>query len=347
MKTKLYNIIFLFTFSLTVYSQQTSIKTDINYFFDNTEFNRSTVNDDQTMTGTHLQSVLNFRIDSTQSINAGINLLTLAGGIKIIERPSPIAFYNYKKQNMQLLAGAFPRKNLLDNYSDFFFQDSVINFRPIMHGIFWEVKKNKNRFFNIWLDWTGMKDSLNNESFFVGSSAQYSINNFYADFQSYMFHYAYPTTRIPDYYLCDNLLSQISLGYKIQNWAWIEKFNISSGILAGYERERAAVSPIHTPIGFVAKLEIEHKYIGLQSQLYLGEKRQILYPKYGNRVYWNNSFLRAGNYLETKLFLKLLNNKSVNARFTLNFHVSEGQLFHEQLFTVNASVDKLLSKMTK
>jgi hypothetical protein len=216
-----------------------------------------------------------------------------------------------------------------------------------MHGIYWKIGENKNRFFNIWLDWTGMKDSLNNESFFVGSSALYSIRNFYVDFQSYMFHYASPSTRIAGYYLCDNLLSQISIGYKIKDLKFIEKFNISTGVLAGYERERDGISPIHTPIGFTAKLEIEHKYIGLLSQLYLGDKRQILYPKYGNKVYWNNPFLQAGNYLETKLFLKLFNKKNINGKFSFNFHVSEGQLFHEQVFTLNASVDQILGRDRK
>jgi hypothetical protein len=271
----------------------------------------------------------------------------LAGGSRTFETPSPIAYYHNNKKNMQLFAGAFPRNQLLSNYSNFFFQDSVLNFRPLMHGVFWEVGKNKNHFFNVWLDWTGMRDEMNNESFFIGSSAQYSLNNFFAGFQSYMFHYAYPKTLIPGYYLCDNLLAQFELGYKIQNMDWLEKFRLSSGVLIGYERERDGFSSIQTPIGLVAKLEIEHKHLGLESQLYLGDKRQVLYPKYGNRVYWNNSFLRAGNYLENKVYLKLINNRAVIAKLSFNFHVSEGQLFHEQVLTVNASVDKILGRIRK
>lgn len=344
MKLKLSITFAALLFSLLIHSQGSVLVTDVKYFIDNTEFKRSTVQHDQTMSGTQLQTVLNLKIDRHQSINAGINLLMLAGGIRTFETPAPIAYYHNDRKNIQLLAGAFPRNKLLENYSNFFFQDSVLNYRPIMHGIFWETRENKNRFFNFWLDWTGMQDELNNESFFVGTSAQYGLSNFFAGFQSYMFHYAYPKTMVPGYFLCDNFLTQVELGYKIKQIALIEKFRLSGGVLFGYERERDGLAPAHMPIGLVAKLEVEHKYLGIESQLYLGDKRQVLYPKYGNRVYWNNSFLRAGNYLENKLFFKLVNNRVVNAKLSLNIHLSEGQIFHEQVLTVHASVDKILGR---
>jgi hypothetical protein len=40
----------------------------------------------------------------------------------------------------------------------------------------------------------------------------------------------------------------------------------------------------------------------------------------------------------------MLKSNRINGKLAMEFHVSEGKVFFEQLFTLSASVDKLLKK---
>ncbi|MEI7504948.1 MAG: hypothetical protein WCJ61_16860, partial [Paludibacter sp.] len=196
--------IFIFLFvNFGVFSQEIQWKTGLNYFFDNTEFVRSTLTKDQTMNGVHLAPELGIAYDSVHSVFGGINALKISGSKSFVDKIDFTAYYQYQAQNVKFQAGAFPRAELLSNYSDFFFQDSVRNFRPIMQGFYLKVGNN-NSFYNLWLDWVSHQTAVDRETFYIGASAHKSFGLLFADFQSYMFHYANVNPTNPTYHVCDN-----------------------------------------------------------------------------------------------------------------------------------------------
>ncbi|MGB4576594.1 MAG: hypothetical protein WBI06_06790, partial [Paludibacter sp.] len=81
---------------------------------------------------------------------------------------------------------------------------------------------------------------------------------------------------------------------------------------------------------------------GINSKLYTGEPRMRMYSKFSNNLYWGNPWLQSDFYLENKLYIKIINNKYVQGKIAYQLHVSENKVFHEQVFTLNASIDKLL-----
>ena len=87
------------------------------------------------------------------SINAGVNLLKIPGMDKVIDKVNVAMYYQYKSPKILFLAGSFPRSEVLGNYNNFFFKDSVNNFVPLMQGVFWQIGSDKN-FFNAWFDRT-------------------------------------------------------------------------------------------------------------------------------------------------------------------------------------------------
>jgi len=315
----------------------------LNYFFDNTEFSSSTLTIDQTMKGVHLIPGVAVEWDKNNSLHGGTDLLNISGSQKTIEKIDLVAYYQFQSRKTLFRAGSFPRQNILSNYSDFFFKDSIRYFRPNLQGLFWQVS-NPTSFFNLWLDWTGHQTATQRESFFIGASANKRQHLFFADFQSYMFHYANTAPRNPEYHVCDNLLAHLSAGVDLTSLTQLDTLMFAVGILQGFERERGMDNMTFTPTGLVVRNEIEYRKFGVSNTLYWGDARMKLYEKHGWNLYWSNPFLRSGSYFESKWYWNMLKNSYVNGKLAMEFHVSEGKVFFEQLFTLSASVDKLLKK---
>ena len=326
-------------------AQEFQWKAGLNYFFDNTEYAKSTLTKDQTMTGVHFSPEIGLKWDSVHSVYIGADLLKTSGSQNFIDIAQPIAYYRYQNRKVSFYAGAFPRAELLGNYSDLFFQDSVNYYRPTVQGFFWQVGK-KNAFFNLWLDWTGHQTAINRESFFIGASGYKKEGLFFADLQSYMFHFA-NTRPGSGFSVCDNLLGQLSVGANYSNQTGVDTLLVSVGVLAGVERDRGLTNGTNTPIGAVIRLNACYKGFGTQNMLYAGSPRDIFYNKYGTDFYWNNPFLRSGFYLESKWYLDIIRTQFINAKVNMNLHFSEGKVMYEQVFTVNALLDSSVKSKIK
>jgi len=321
-------------------------KAGLNYFFDNTEYAKSTITKDQTMTGVHFSPEIGVKWDSAHSIFVGGDILKTSGSQNIIDIAHPIAYYQFKKNNLSFVAGAFPRSELLSNYSDLFFQDSINYYRPTLNGFFWNVgKKNSN--FNLWLDWTGFQTATQRETFFIGASAYKKAGLFFADFQSYMFHFANTRPFTPTFNVCDNLLAQMSVGANYSNENGLDTLLFSVGVLAGVERDRGLASGTHTPLGAVMRLNAEYYGFGIQNTLYAGNPRNIFYSNYNTGMYWNNPFLRSGFYLQSKWYLNVIRSQFVNGKLSMNLHFSEGKVMFEQAFTIKALLDSSVKTKIK
>lgn len=338
MRKKLVLVFSILMVQFSISGQTFQWKAGLNYFFDNTEYAKSTLTKDQTMTGVHFSPEIGVKWDSVHSIFVGTDLLKISGSQNIIDIAQPIAYYRFQKPKVSFYAGVFPRSELLSNYSDLFFQDSVNYYRPTLQGFFWQAGK-KNFYFNLWLDWTGHETATNRETFFIGASAYKKSGLFFADFQSYLFHFANTHPRTPSFSVCDNLLSQLSVGANYSNQSGLDTLLLSVGVLAGYERDRGLASGTHTPIGAVVRLNAEYYGFGTQNTLYAGNPRNIFYSNYNTGMYWNNPFLRSGFYLQSKWYLNVIQSQFVNGKLSMNMHFSEGKVMFEQTFTVKALLD--------
>ncbi|MEI6554409.1 MAG: hypothetical protein WCL70_02345 [Paludibacter sp.] len=338
MKTTVLTVIFSVFFVSVLCAQKPLWNMNVNYFFDNTEYAKSSITKDQTMTGVHFTPEIGLAFDSVHSFFAGGDFLKVAGSDKFVDYIEPIAYYRYHTPKSTFYAGVFPRSELFSNYSDLFFQDSVAYFKPTVQGIFWQAGTN-NSFFNLWLDWTGHQTATVRETFFVGASAHHQFGLMFLDFQSYMFHFADTRPMNPTYSVCDNILAHLSVGVDFSNQTGIDTLLFAAGVLAGGERDRSVVNGSYFPIGAVIRLNAEYKGFGTQNMLYWGDRRDVFYNNYSNALYWNNPFLRAGFYFQSKWYLDVIRSQSVNGKLSMNLHFSEGKMMYEQVFTLRAMLN--------
>lgn len=324
--------------NLNVQAQELQWKTGFNYFFDNTEFARSSITIPQTMTGVHLSPEIGVKWDSAHSVFAGLDVLKNSGTSNVIDKTDVIAYYQYLTTATTFRAGSFQREEVLSNYSNLFFQDSVKNFRPLIQGIFWQVKKNSS-YFNLWLDWVSHQTDLNREIFFVGASGHKRLGFLFADFQSYLYHFAGRANNPYDH-LCDNALGHFSVGVDYSNKHGLDTLLFAVGVLAGYERDRDDENNrTYTPVGAILRLNAEYRGIGLDNMLYVGQPRMNLYKNYGGNLYWSNPFLRSKYYLESKFYLNVIQTSYVEGRIASKFHFSEGEIMYEQTFNLSVSLN--------
>lgn len=320
----------------TLQAQQYRWKVGFDYFFDNQEYERSSFIDPQTMNGIRLRPLGGIAWDSLHTVVAGGDLLKIPGTKAAVDKVELTLYYQYKTPNILFQAGAFPRKEVLPNYSDFFFKDSVNNFMPLMRGLFWQIGKER-QFFNMWMDWTGYATATERENFYVGFSGKMAHHLFFVDFQSYLFHYAGTHPGNPVYGVSEQLQGMTSLGveYVSENSF---KGLLSAGIFVGMERDRKAAIT-HKPIGFTARANAEFWGIGTENRLYAGAPRMHLFPKYGGDLYWGTQFLRGKSYLQSKWYVRLIESPRAHARLNVNLHFSEGEMMFQQTFTLSTTLD--------
>lgn len=338
MKLLKYTILLCFISVQTIsFSQDFKWKSELNFFFDNTEFSKSSYTNDQTMAGVTITQLFGWQFETNHSFYGGVDAMKSLGSHEILDDVHLLAYYEFANKNTVFNVGAFHRHDLLNDYSSFFFQDSIAYYKHTMDGMYFR-KGDDNRFVKLWLDWTGLQSETERESFFLGASAFSSISsNFFADFQSYMFHYAGTNPVNPEYSVNDNLLAQASVGYAYHNSTGLNKLMFSVGALAGYERNRGT-DISYSPVGLTARADIEYKKLGMENLVYAGQQRMRLYNDLGNDFYWGSPFLRGKFYWQNKLYWNVFNTEHVSGRFAIKNHISEGKLMFEQLFTLSAHI---------
>lgn len=341
--SKLKNLLLLVLLSASVFScfsQELTWKLGYNYFFDNAEYSMSTYSTDQTMHGMNLTPELGLRLDDRQTVYAGVNLLKIAGSPSFTDAEDFLAYYQYKVPKVMFRAGAFPREDLLDNYSTLLFKDSIRYFRPVMHGVFVKVNNDNNDFFNVWLDWTGYGSESMRESFFVGVSGLKRKNVFFAEMQSYLYHYANTTPTTESLHVSEQFQMNLSLGASHSNQIGLDTLMFSIGGLLGLERDRAESSSFTKPIGLTIRFNAEYKGLGTDNTAYFGDKRMSFYNNHGDNLYWGTPFLQGSSYIQSKWYVQLIRSPRANAQVGINMHITEKELMFQQTITLSININK-------
>lgn len=316
----------------------------MDYFFDNMEYKNSSYADARTLQGIWLKPLGGITWDTVHTVYAGIDLLKMPGMKQAVDKVDMTLFYQYETDKILFRAGAFPRQDVLSNYSDFFFSDSVTHFMPLMQGLFWQVGRGGS-FFNAWMDWTSYSSAEVRESFFLGFSGKITKNIFFADFQSSLFHYAgtYPNRGL--YGVSELIQGMASAGMEISSATHLRGM-VSAGLFAGLERDRKA-DLSYRPIGIVARANAEYMGIGTINTFYTGDARMRFYTAEGSDLYWGTPFLQGRSYLQSKWYIRLLESDRVNARLNCNLHFSEGEVLFQQTLSVALSIDNFSQRGTK
>lgn len=339
-KFKTLSILILITSTITCYSQALTWKVGYNYFFDNAEYGLSSYNVDQTMHGMNLISEIGLKLDDRQTLFTGISLLKITGNPYFTNGEDFLVYYQYKSSTVKFRAGAFPKEDMLDNYSTFFFKDSIRYFRPVMQGVYLRLNNSYNDFFNIWLDWTGHGSENIRESFFVGASGLKKYGVLFGEMQSYLFHYANTTPTTESFNVSEQFQLHLSAGATYSNQKGLDTLQFAVGGLIGLERDRGVSSNFDKPIGLTMRLNVEYNGLGTDNIAYFGKNRMLFYNNHSSDLYWGTPFLRGKSYIESKWYARLIRSDRVNGKIGLNLHLSEKHLFFQQTITLSVNINK-------
>ncbi|MDD4777792.1 MAG: hypothetical protein PHV53_05825 [Fermentimonas sp.] len=339
-------LLLLLTFCsiVSIQAQDYMWKLGLDYFFDNREYEKSSYIEPQTLNGIWFTPSGGITWDSAHTIVGGVDLLKIPGMKKAIDKVDITLFYQYNAPNTFFRAGSFPRRDVLSNYSDFFFSDSVNYFTPLMQGLFWQIGKERN-FFNAWMDWTGYATPENRESFFIGFSGKTARGILFGDFQSYLFHYAGTNPGNPIYGVSEQMQGIASIGVEFES-ANSLKGLLSVGVFAGIERDRKA-DIVHKPVGFISRANLEFWGIGTENTFYTGDPRMRFYNQYGRYLYWGTPFLQGTSYLKSKFYIRFMETDRVSIQLNGNLHFTEGNVLFQQTLTLSASIDNITKDSNK
>ena len=162
---------------------------DMNYRFDNREYKELSVANSGTMFGSRLSPQLGITWNKTNTLMAGVNLMSDFGHKSFYTKPDFFAYYSYDDGRFDFTAGVFPREKLTGEYSYAFFSDSLRFYDANLEGLIIHYKRDKFNF-EIGCDWNSMYSSDRREKFMVFSAAQYKPGVFYVGYSFDMYHHA-------------------------------------------------------------------------------------------------------------------------------------------------------------
>jgi len=341
MKKWLFLCLFMGGTITITFAQKFVYQAGVHSFFNNNEFAGCSVKRSQTMAGVHFVPQLGFSYQKKHRIFVGVDAMHEFGSEQAVDFYDPVAYYQFDSKPFVFYMGAFPRKPLLNHYPRMFFRDSVLNYRPIMNGLFWEFRSKKDNSANLWLDWTGRQSEQRREAFFMGWSGRVYFGFFYGQHLGYMFHYASSINPPTPEDVQDNGLILTSTGIDLAKKANFEKLELNAGWSAGLERDRGSNDGWQRSRGFLSELKIEYRGIGLLNTLYAGREQQIFYNRFPDGLYWGDEVYRASKYDRADFYVYFIKNQAASVKFIYSLHFLENKMFHEQSLYATFDLDNL------
>lgn len=335
-------LLFLTITEISAFPQEFLYRAGLHNFFDNNEFSGSPYNSSQTMAGVHLVPQIGLGWSTRHHIFVGVDALHELGSNKAIGYYNPIAYYEFDSKPFRFYMGAFPRKMALDKYPLFFFQDSILNYRPTMTGLFWEYFSEKGDYINVWLDWTSRQTLTERETLFMGWSGRYSRDIFYGQHLGYMFHFANKKNQYSS--VRDNGRIWTALGVDLSSKTPFDVLDINAGWAIGLEQYRAAQNGWDCPQGLLSQIKAEYRGVGLFNTFYKGDAQGKYYNELGSQLYWNDSFYRAPCYNRLDSYIYFMRTNVVMLKFVFSLHFIKEGMYTGQQFYATFDLDNLKNK---
>lgn len=333
-------VFFLLAFPcLSIQAQSFEWKAEAYGFFDNGEYTKIDPAYSQTLSGFRLSPEIGIAYKDF-SLFTGAHLQTSFGSPRFLDQINFTGYFQYKNRNHHFLFGAFPKKGLLDNYTDFYIRDTFSYFRPNMAGLFYQLS-GKNNFINLWLDWTGLQSASIRETFFVGLSGEQRYKWFFAAFNGYYYHYAQTVPASGDGCVHDNGQGQVGIGFDFSGYApHLHRMRFQVAYMLGYECKRdGGQTPVSMPMGLILDLHAQYWRIGTRTLYYYGDKRFTVPTDFHSLTYWGNPFLESDSYLQSQWYVSLFKNNFVEAKAAFVFHLQGTRLGTQQVVQLSVNLN--------
>ena len=315
----------------------------VSTFFDNTEYSGSGYGTARTIFAVEFDPTIGYRIDSHNTICAGVQLLKDFGSDKFVDQPNFTAFYKFDNGTYGADAGIFSRSELVGRYSRAFYSDSTLIYNSSVQGVAMRYT-GKQAFSELAVDWVGLYSADTREQFRVlfaagGSFARY----FNAGVSLSVQHYANKTT------IEDNVVDNILANPYIEvSFTRVLDFTFRLGWLHSFQRDRQAHDGWKSPFGGEIYARFAWKGIFVDNNLYAG-KNLMPFRKtvgkdglaYGSDLYTGDPFYATVRKIYNRTGLgyerSFLGDKiSLRAEMVLQY--AGAKVYTQQLLTLSARI---------
>ena len=325
------HIAILISLLLTTFtaSAQVRFKYDVNFEmnFDNREFYESDFSTSMTIFGARLTPSVGLEAlqgDSTSHrLMVGIDVMKdfgaspiselLAGGQtgETLIRQNNLNLFReltlyyrlekqFRKTDMTLYAGIFPRAKMTGTYSQAFFSDSLKFYDNNLEGLLLQFARPKASF-EVGCDWMGQYGQSRRERFMIFTSGEGTVAPMLTlGYSGYMYHFA---NSVQVKGLVDNILinpyARLDLADKLN----LQTCYITLGWLQAFQHNRKHVGHYVFPGGAHLDLEFRKWDVAVKNMLYCGTDLMPYYNskdeggfKYGSELYLGDPFYRVYDY---------------------------------------------------
>ena len=336
---RLVSLYLLLFVSVISYGQKIDWSVSASSFFDNAEFGHSKFQIPQTMAGIHIAPRLAFSQNRVHSVNVGVDMLHEFGSVEFVNKYTPIAYYQYKKDPITFLMGAYPREFALENAPRFLFYDSITYYRPMINGLLLKYEDD-NGWVQTWMDWTSRQTQTEREAFILGFAGKYGLGVFYLRDYTFMYHFA--GTMDPAYSeaLHDNVISMTSFGVDLSEKTFFDKLDVNVGWAVTTERARSESTGWLKHNGFISEATIQYKWLGVFNSFYAGDSHMAFYSDHSSELYWGDPFYRANKYNRTDIYIDFMHSDIASLKLIYSLHACENTVYHQQSLRLSVNIGK-------
>ena len=281
---------------------------DFDFRFDNREYDRSGFSPSMTIFGARLTPSVGLGIDDRRksgrhSLMIGADIMKDFGdGKENAGLFREIVFYyewvkRFRKTEMTLTAGIFPRSAMEGNYSTAFFSDSLKFYDNNIEGLLLRFRRPE-AYYEIGCDWMGKYGGSRRERFMIFSSGEARpVGILRLGYSAVLYHLAgcEEVTGV-----VDNILLDPYVGLDFSGMAGIQELGFSLGWLQSFQNDRRNIGKYVFPHGGELVLNLKNWNAGIENRLFYGTDMMPYYnrtdaagAKYGNLLYFGDPFFRV------------------------------------------------------
>ena len=331
---------------------------DFDFRFDNREYDVSSYSRSMTVLGARAVPTVGIGIGSRNGrsshvLMAGADVMKDFGASPIYAEM--VLYYNwtqrFRKTEMSMTAGIFPRKKMNGEYSTAFFSDSLKFYDSNLEGLLLTFRRPRS-YYEVGCDWMGKYGENRRERFMIFTSGNSRLTEFFKiGWSACMYHYAGSENVMG---VVDNILVNPYVSFELGKYAGMQRLSLSLGWLQSMQNDRRNVGKYVFPGGGEFVLNARHWNVGLENRLYYGSGLMPYYnstdaigEKYGNQLYFGDAFWRItengsgrGIYDRLEIYYAPYIASFVQLKVAAVCHFNGGFSGWQQIVSVNFVLDR-------
>ncbi len=335
--------------AITLSAQKLEWNVDFNTIFDNREGDRS-MTDTKTFFQTQLAPEIGVSMfNGEHRLMGGVVWTQPIGNEWYGKRLSPTLYYRYKGNvGWSLALGMFPRTLMHRQLPNYIWSDSINYVQRNIRG-FMATYESGNGYFEAVVDWRAMQSTRQREAFNIIAHGEWQRPDaiFLAGGVAMMNHFALSKHPVEEQHIVDNFIVNPYIGFDFSQHTVLDSLSFRIGALGSLTRNRQFGNNWKTPAGGWLDITLQWRWLEWHNTTYIGGRLYPYYSEFGSLLDQGEPFYQSKWYNRTSVYGTVINNKFVNLRASLDFHMADHNFTFYQRLILRVYIDSNFKKLHK